>query len=169
MFSRQGQTSGENRGSRFSTIIITTNPWYPNMLPALDISSSALVAQRMRMNAISSNLANISTTHNEAGEATPYQPRFTIFEADPSIGANGAPGVKVASVVTANVEPKLKYEPGNPDAIKSGPKTGFVAYPNINMMTEMTDAMEAARAYEANLGTMEITKDLEQQTLRIIA
>jgi flagellar basal-body rod protein FlgC len=44
-----------------------------------------------------------------------------------------------------------------------------VAYPNINMMTEFTDAMEAARAYEANLGTMEITKDLEQQTLRIIA
>ena len=139
------------------------------MLPALDISSSALVAQRIRMNAISSNLANISTTHNEAGELSPYQPRFVIFQADPGVGANGAPGVKVSAVETANVEPKLKYEPGNPDAVKTGPNAGYVAYPNINMMTEFTDAMEAARAYEANLGTMEITKDLEQQTLRIIA
>ncbi|MGA2059218.1 MAG: flagellar basal body rod protein FlgC [Thermoguttaceae bacterium] len=139
------------------------------MLPALDISSSALVAQRIRINAISSNLANISTTHNEAGEATPYQPRFVIFQADPSVGANGAPGVKVASVQTAKLEPRLKYEPGNPDAIQTGPNAGYVAYPNINMMTEFTDAMEAARSYEANLGTMDITKDLEQQTLRIIA
>jgi flagellar basal-body rod protein FlgC len=139
------------------------------MLPALDISSSALVAQRTRINAISSNLANISTTHNEAGEATPYQPRFVIFQTDPNVGANGAPGVKVASVQTAKLEPRLKYEPGNPDAIKTGPNAGYVAYPNINMMTEFTDAMEASRAYEANLGTMEITKDLEQQTLRIIA
>jgi flagellar basal-body rod protein FlgC len=139
------------------------------MLPALDISSSALVAQRIRMNAISSNLANISTTHNEAGESVPYQPRFVIFQADPSVGANGAPGVRVTSVETSKVEPRMKYEPGNPDAIKSGPNAGYVAYPNINMMTEFTDAMEAARAYEANLGTMEITKDLEQQTLKIIA
>ena len=79
------------------------------MLPALDISSSALVAQRIRMNAISSNLANISTTHNEAGEAAPYQPRFVIFQADPSVGGNGAPGVRVASVQTAKLEPRLKY------------------------------------------------------------
>jgi flagellar basal-body rod protein FlgC len=139
------------------------------MLPALDISSSALVAQRIRMNAISSNLANVSTTHNEAGEAAPYQPRFVIFQTDTSIGANGAPGVKVAGVEVSKTEPKYKYEPGNPDAIKTGPKAGYVAYPNVNMMVEMTDAMEAARAYEANLGAMEITKDLEQQTLRIIA
>ena len=139
------------------------------MLAALDISSSALVAQRIRMNAISSNMANISTTHNEAGEATPYQPRYVIFQADPSVGANGAPGVKVAGVEVAKVEPRLKYEPGNPDAIKSGPNAGYVAYPNTDMMTEFTDAMEAARAYEANLGSMEISKDLEQQTLRIIA
>ena len=138
------------------------------MLPALDISSSALVAQRIRINAISSNLANISTTHNEAGEATPYQPRFVIFQADPSMGANGAPGVKVASVQTAKLEPRLKYEPGNPDAIKTGPNAGYVAYPNINMMTEFTDALTVARAYEANLGAIDIAKDMAQQTLRIL-
>ena len=139
------------------------------MLPAMDISTSALVAQRTRMNAISSNLANMSTTRNEAGEAEPYQPRFVIFKSDDEIGAYGATGVKVSSVEVEEMEPLYKYEPNHPDAIPSGEKAGYVAYPNINMMTEFTDAMEAARAYEANLGAIEITKDLSNQTLRIIA
>jgi flagellar basal-body rod protein FlgC len=139
------------------------------MFPALDISTSALVAQRVRMNAISSNLANISTTHNERGEPEAYQPRFVVFETDHGVGAYGAPGVRVAEVGIDQVEPRWKYEPGHPDAVQDGPRKGYVAYPNVNMMTEFTDALEAARAYEANLGAMEITKDLEQQTLRILA
>jgi flagellar basal-body rod protein FlgC len=139
------------------------------MFPALDISTSGLVAQRLRINAISSNLANVTTTHNEAGEPQAYQPRFVIFQTDSSVGAHGAAGVRVSSVETADVEPRLKYEPGHPDAIKEGPNKGYVAYPAVDMMTEFTDALEAARAYEANLGAMEITKDLQQQTLRIIA
>ena len=138
------------------------------MLSALDVSTSALVAQRVRMNAISSNLANMSTTHNEAGEAVPYQPRFVIFEADESVGAHGAAGVRVGSVQIDDTEPRYKYQPNHPDAIREGPHRGYVAYPNVNMMTEFTDALEAARAYEANLGTIEITKDLAQQTLRIL-
>jgi len=139
------------------------------MFPALDISASALVAQRIRMNAISSNLANISTTQNEKGEAKPYQPREVVFQSDDDTGACGASGVKVRSVHTLDLEPLWKYEPGHPDAVKEGEQKGYVAYPNINMMTEFTNALEAARAYEANLGTMEITKDLQQQTLRILA
>ncbi len=139
------------------------------MLSAIDISTSALVAQRVRMNVISSNLANISTTHNEAGEPEPYQPRYVTFQADASVGANGGIGVKAASVEMDDSEPRMKYEPGNPDAIQDGPNKGYVAYPNVNMMEEFTDAMEAARAYEANLGAMEIAKDMQTQTLRIIA
>ena len=139
------------------------------MFPSLDISTSGLVAQRIRMNAISSNLANLSTTHNERGEAKPYQARFVIFETDESVGVGGAAGVRVSSVETDDSEPLLKYQPGHPDAIKEGPNKGYVAYPNVNMMTQMTDAMEAARAYEANLGAIEITKDLQEQTLRILA
>jgi flagellar basal-body rod protein FlgC len=135
------------------------------MFPALDISTSGLVAQRMRMNAISSNLANISTTHNENGEKIPYQPKFVIFQADASVGSNGAPGVKVSSVETSDVEPRYKYEPGNPDA----DDRGMVAYPAVDMMTEFTDALEAARSYEANVGAMEISKDIQNQTLKIIA
>ena len=135
------------------------------MLSSLDISTSGLVAQRVRMNAISSNLANISTTHNEQGERVPYQPRFVVFQTDESIGAHGASGVRVSSVEVADVEPLMRYEPGHPDADQNG----CVSYPNVNMMTEFTDALEAARAYEANLGALEITKNLEEQTLRILA
>ncbi len=138
------------------------------MLSALDISTSGLVAQRARMNAISSNLANLSTVVNESGEAEPYQPRFVVFQTDTSVGNNGAAGVRVASVETSQVEPLWKYQPGHPAAQKDGPRAGYVAYPNINMMTEFTDALEAARSYEANLGAMEITKDMAQQTLRIL-
>lgn len=99
----------------------------------------------------------------------PYQPRFVIFQTDPSVGVEGAAGVKVSSVESEETEPKLKYEPGNPDAITEGPNKGYVAYPSINMMGEYTDALEASRAYEANLGAMDISKDMEQQTLKIIA
>ena len=138
------------------------------MLPALDISTSALVAQRIRMNAISSNLANMSTTHNEAGEPVPYQPRFVVFQTDDSTGAYGASGVKVSSVEIDDVEPRYKYQPNHPDAIQEGPHEGCVAYPNVNMMTEFTDALEAARAYQANLGAIEIAKNMAEQTLRIL-
>ena len=138
------------------------------MFPAMDISTSALVAQRVRLDTISGNLANMSTRYNERGELKPYQPRFVMFQADQSVGAQGASGVKVSSVEIADVEPVWKYEPNHPDALTEGPHAGHVAYPNINMMVQVTDALEAARAYEANLGAIEITKDLQQQTLRIL-
>jgi flagellar basal-body rod protein FlgC len=141
------------------------------MLTALDISTSALVAQRMRLNAIAGNIANVSTTHNEAGEAAPYQPRYVIFETDNSISTpEGASGVRVASVETDTAQqPVWKYQPGHPDAISSGPRQGWVAYPDVNMVNEFVDAMEATRAYEANIGVMEISKSLAQQSLRILA
>ena len=139
------------------------------MFSSLDVSTSGLAAQRIRMNAISGNLANISTTHNEDGERIPYQPRYVVFQTDDSVGSNGAAGVRVESVQTEELDPLYKYEPDHPDAIKEGEWAGYVAYPNVNMMTEYTDAMEAARAYEANLGAIEIAKDLANQTLRIIA
>jgi flagellar basal-body rod protein FlgC len=140
------------------------------MFSALDISTSALVAQRTRLNAISGNIANMSTTHNEAGERVPYQPRYVVFQTDDSIqGPGGAPGVKVSSVEISKVEPNWKYQPNHPDAMRQGEHKGSVAYPNIDMTTEFVDALEASRAYEANIGVMEVTKSLIQQTLKIIA
>jgi len=139
------------------------------MFPALDVSTSALVAQRMRLNAVSSNIANMSTTRNEAGESTPYEPRFVVFEAEPIADAPGAAGVRVAEVGQERQEPIWKYQPGHQDALKEGPRQGWVAYPRISLMTEFTDAIETTRAYEANVGVIEVTKDITQQTLRILA
>jgi flagellar basal-body rod protein FlgC len=92
-----------------------------------------------------------------------------VFQTDEGVGSHGASGVKVADVrVDEEIEPRYKYQPGHPDAIQEGRWKGYVAYPNVNMMTEFTDALEAARAYEANLGSIEVAKDLQQQTLRIL-
>src|SRR5688500_16515504 len=126
------------------------------MLSALDISTSALVAQRMRLNAISSNLANMSSVRNENGEIAPYQARYVVLQTDDSVqGSQGAVGVKVASVETETVDPRYKYQPGHPLAIKTGKWKDHVAYPQINLTTEFVDALEATRAYEANIGVME--------------
>lgn len=133
---------------------------------AMDISTSGLVAYRARLDAISSNLANLSTAVNEDGENKPYQARFTVVAPDESLATrHGAVGVKVVSVETDDAEPLYKYEPNNPLA----DDRGYVAYPNIDMTREMTDALIATRAYEANLGVIEVTKAMGQQTLRILA
>jgi len=132
----------------------------------MDVSTSGLVAQRTRLNAISSNLANLSTTRNERGEAKPYQPRFVVFQTDEQVATSGGGnGVEVSSVETADVEPLMKYQPNHPDANDEG----YVAYPNVDMTTEFVDALEATRAYEANIGVIEVTKDLARQSLRILA
>jgi len=136
------------------------------MFSALDVSTSGLVAQRARLDAISSNIANLSTTRNERGELEPYTPRYATFQTDAQVDTSGGGvGVRVASIEYAQVEPNIKYEPGHPDADENG----YVAYPNIDMTTEFVDAMEATRAYEANIGVMEIAKDLGQRMLQILA
>ena len=133
------------------------------MFSSLDVSTSGLVAQRARLNAISSNIANMSTTRNEAGEPEPYQPRF-VTDTKLSTPGGGA-GVKIGSVEHSNDPPKMKYEPGHPDA----DARGFVRYPAVDMTTEFVDALEATRAYEANIGVIEVTKSMADQALRIIA
>lgn len=139
------------------------------MLRALDISTSGLVAQRIRLDAISSNIANMSSVKNEKGEAKPYQERFVVFQPDEEVQAgDGAMGVKVAEVRTETVEPDYRYEPTHPLAIKEGKWKGYVAYPNMDMMVQFVDSLIATRAYEANLGVMEITKNLGEQSLRIV-
>ena len=136
------------------------------MMTALDISTSGLIAQRARLNAISSNLANMSSLRNASGEVKPYQARYTVFQTDPTIGTRqGGVGVKVASVETETVEPLLKFQPNHPLADAQG----YVAYPNVNMTREFVDALEATRAYEANVGVIEVTKNMSLQTLRILA
>ena len=139
------------------------------MLRALDISTSGLVAQRTRLNAVSGNIANISSLKDENGEANPYQAREVVFETDKSVSISGASGVKVAEIKTSEAEPRYRYDPTHPLAIQSGEHKGYVAYPNIDLTTEMVNALESTRAYEANVGVMEITKNLGRETLTILA
>jgi flagellar basal-body rod protein FlgC len=136
------------------------------MFSSLDVSTSGLVAQRSRLNAISSNIANMSTTRNEQGQPEPYQPRFVTFQTDNNVSTpGGGAGVKIGSVQHSNEPPKMKYEPGHPDADPQG----FVRYPAVDMTTQFVDALEATRAYEANIGVIEVTKNMSDQALRIIA
>ena len=118
---------------------------------------------------VSQNIANMKSTRNEKGESAPYQPRSVVFQSEESAENPGIARVTVSAVVPRNIEPIWRDEPGHPDAAKAGPHAGQVAYPNIDLMTEYTNALEAARSYEANLGAMDITKDMEKQTLRILA
>ncbi|HBT76658.1 MAG TPA: flagellar basal body rod protein FlgC [Planctomycetaceae bacterium] len=135
------------------------------MLKIMDISSSGLIAQRIRMQAVASNLANITSTRNEFGELKPYEPRYVIFEADNRIGPNGSAGVIVPEVgQDIDLPPIRKYVPTHPDADEQG----FINLPRINLTTEFTDAIESGRTYDANLGAIEVTKSMANQTLRII-
>lgn len=136
------------------------------MFSSLDVSTSGLVAQRTRLNAISSNIANMSTTRNERGEPEPYQPRYVTFQTDDGLKTpGGGAGVRIGSVEYSTEPPNEKYEPNHPDA----DARGIVRYPAVNMTMEFVDALEATRAYEANIGVIEITKNMSEQTLRIIA
>jgi flagellar basal-body rod protein FlgC len=139
------------------------------MISSLDISTSALVAQRTRLNTISGNIANMSTLKNEDGENKPYQPRFVIFKTDEEIGRGGAAGVKVEKVEIDKSEPKYRYQPDHPLAITEGKWKGYVAYPNIDMNEQFVDALEASRAYEANVGMIEMAKGITRQNLSILA
>lgn len=139
------------------------------MLRALDISTSALVAQRTRLNAVSGNIANISSLKDENGEANPYRAREVVFQTDESMSIHGASGVKVDEIKTSESDPLYRYQPKHPLAIKEGKWKGYVAYPNIDLTTQMVDALESTRAYEANVGVMEITKNISRETLTILA
>ncbi len=135
-------------------------------ISAMDISTSALVAQRARLNAISSNIANMSTIRNEDGENVPYQGRFVVFETNEDMQTSGGGvGVRVSSVETSDVPPVVRHLPGHPLADENG----NVLYPKIDMNREFVDALGATRAYEANIGVMEVSKNMASQTLRILA
>jgi flagellar basal-body rod protein FlgC len=136
------------------------------MFHSLDISASALLAQRQRLNVIAGNIANINTTRDANGLPQPFQKRFVTFSADkPLEDSQGGVGVQFQVEKDAFSPPRKVYQPGHPDADKSG----YVHYPNLDLTQEFVNALEASRAYEANIATMEMTKEMVNGTLRIIA
>jgi flagellar basal-body rod protein FlgC len=142
-----------------------------NFLEALQISASGLSAQRVRMDVISSNLANINTTRTPQGG--PYQRRDVVFAArQPSTSfedmlharmGDGLPQVRVAGIIADPRPPQLKYDPGNPDANEDG----YVAMPNINLMEEMVNMISATRSYEASVAAINATKNMALKALEI--
>ena len=134
------------------------------MLKVMDVSASGLIAQRIRFIATASNMANVTSTRNEDGELKPYAPRLVKFQTDNTVGPNGSAGVFVREVSRDDLPPIRRYMPHHPDADEQG----FINLPHINLITEFTDAIETGRSYEANLGAMDITKSMANQSLRII-
>ena len=134
------------------------------MYGTLDISSSALVAQRTRLNVIAANIANSKAILNEAGEYDPYRRRFAVFApGDPQRGEPG--GVHVAAIQSDPSPLRPAFEPGSPYADEDG----YVYYPNVDPVIESMNAMEATRAYEANITAIEATKSMFSIALQIIA
>lgn len=143
----------------------------------LRIGASALNAQRTRLDVISNNIANAETTRTEAGGpykrqdvvfATDQRPSFLPYfiEARRSGGANpvaGQSGVRVASILTDDSPGAQVYDPSNPDADDQG----YVTYPNVNLVVEMTNMLSATRSYEANLTVIDVAKRMAQKALEI--
>ncbi|MBG0791387.1 MAG: flagellar basal body rod protein FlgC [Desulfovibrionaceae bacterium] len=142
-----------------------------DFMTVMDISSSGLKAQRANLNVISMNMANIRTTKTTDGG--PYQRKSVSFEATPVYSPfdqemhdhlnRELHGVKVLGV-TADQRPfKQVYEPNHPDANEQG----YVTYPDINVVEEMTNMMQASRGYEANVQTIQAAKRMFQKALLI--
>jgi len=134
------------------------------MFEVLDIGASGLLAQRTRMDVIAENIANANTTHNAQGEPVPYRRRFAVVVPGRS-GDLSKPGVHVREVRQDMSPFSRKLDWGNPD---HGPD-GYVSLPNVNPITEWVNAIEASRAYEANVSMMEVSKAMINASLRLIA
>ena len=138
---------------------------------ALHISSSGLSAQRLRMNLISANLANINTTHTQAGG--PYRRQDPVFAAQApatsfremlrSRQQELLKEVAVVAIVEDQRPPLEKYDPTHPDANAKG----YVAMPNINLMEEMVNMISATRSYEAGVTAIQSAKDMALKALEI--
>jgi flagellar basal-body rod protein FlgC len=162
-----------------------------SFLSSFDISGYGLSAQRFRINIISENIANANTTRTPEGG--PYRRKEVIFKAIPfeehlndyleesarfhkyenpldedyledAVAKPPIETVIVDKVVRDDSKPILKYDPTNPDADENG----YVAYPNINPVVEMTDLIEATRAYQANVAAFQASKDLAQNAINIL-
>jgi flagellar basal-body rod protein FlgC len=138
---------------------------------ALDVSASALSAERLRMNTISSNLANAQTTRTPEGG--PYRRKDAVFEAVPMGNFSQILGaemrevplhrVQVVDVISDPNPPRLVRDPDHPDADPDG----NVAMPNINTMEEMVNLITASRTYEANVTAINVARNMMNKALEI--
>lgn len=143
------------------------------MFRGIDAAGSGMSAEKLRMDIIAGNIANAETTRTKEGG--PYKRKIPIFtprRQEPlfnipfvkmPISIEPGNGVRVLRIEEDKTPPKLKYEPGHPDADPNG----YVAYPNINLATEMVNLITASRAYEANVTVARSIKQIMMKALEI--
>lgn len=134
------------------------------MFGTLDISTSGLIAQRTRLETIAANLANQNAIYDADGNYSPFQRRIAVFEqGDPA--SDSDLGVHVGEIMLDDAPLMAKHEPGHPEADEDG----YVYYPNVNPIVEQVNAMEASRAYEANITAAEATKSMMRSAMTLLA
>jgi len=148
------------------------------LFSSMNIAATGLTAERVRLDVIANNLANVNTTRTTEGgpfrrSRAVFRPRvsqpywrspFLPSYLQQEIGA----GVRVSKVEKDyDAKPRLVYDPTHPDAIKSGPRQGYVEYPNVNVVEEMVDMISASRAYEANIAVMNGSRSMFLKAMEI--
>ena len=144
-----------------------------NLFGMLEVSGSALGAERWRAEVVAANMANAETTRTVEGGA--YRRQMLVFRAQPMPRfptmlarlRRGSPdgGVRVERVAADASPMPSRYEPGHPDADSSG----YVTYPNVNPVMEMADLLSAVRAYQLNAAAVQAAKNMIQQSLQILS
>ncbi len=124
------------------------------------ISASGLSAERLRMDTITSNMTNATTTRGEDGK--PYVRKIAVFQENLD-EAKKLNGVKAVGIVNDESPLKSVYDPTHPDANEDG----YVLMPNVNLLNEMADMIAASRAYEANVDTLNASKSMFSKTLEL--
>ncbi|SFC61030.1 flagellar basal body rod protein FlgC [Clostridium uliginosum] len=132
-----------------------------NAFSSMQISATGISAERLRMDTITSNMANASTTRSADGSG-PYVRKIAVFQEALDENRNSA-GVKPVKIVKDNSPLRKVYDPNHPDADKDG----YVTMPNVNVLNEMADMMVSKRAYEANVDTLTALKGMFSKALEI--
>ena len=132
-----------------------------SFISAIQASGSGLTAERLRMEVISNNIANVNTTRTETGE--PFRRKMVVFMPRPDLKGVHIPknGIREDHSLTNPLQ--LRYDPGHPDADENG----YVHMPNVNIVSEMVDLISATRAYEANVQAINASKTMAREALSI--
>lgn len=139
---------------------------------AMDVAATGMTAQRTRMDIIAQNIANVNTTRDENGNI--YKRQTVVFQQNSNVTFDTvlsnklesfqARGVKIAAIVEDTTEGNMVYDPMHPDADENG----YVMYPNVNTVTEMTNLIDASRSYEASATAFEAAKSMAAKGLELL-
>jgi flagellar basal-body rod protein FlgC len=139
-----------------------------NVFDSMDVIASGMAAERLRLDVTSSNMANANTTRT--AEGGPYQRRDPVFNTAPvdtqnfgSVMGEALTGVEVSEVINDQSEPRKVYDPSHPDAQEDG----YVSMPNITMVEEMVNMLNASRSYEAQLTAMHGVVEMTEKALSL--